>query len=68
MAFDCDSKLLRLVEDVVEILGVQLSPEEGVPVHCSKLAMVLRPSDTWRVSSLPGVKGSRFANFFSARV
>jgi hypothetical protein len=45
VALDGNSKLLRLVEDIVEILGVQLGPEEGVPVHYSKLANVLRVSE-----------------------
>jgi hypothetical protein len=42
VAFDSNFKLLRLVEDIVKILGVQLGSEEGVSVHCSKLANVLR--------------------------
>lgn len=34
MSLDGYFKLLRLVEYIVEILGIQLGPEERVPVHC----------------------------------
>ena len=68
MAFDSNFKLLRLVEDVVKILGIQLGSEEGVSVHFSKSAKVLRVSRVWKVNPLPGVKGSRFVKLFSARV
>ena len=68
MSFDGYSELFRLVEDIVEILVVQLGPEEGVPVHCSRSDKVPRLSGIWRVNSLPGVNGSRFVKFFPARV
>lgn len=68
MALDSNFKLLRLVKDIVKILSVQLGSEERVSVHCSELAKFLRVSEVWRVNLLPGVKGSRFAKFFSARV
>jgi hypothetical protein len=60
-------KLLRLVEDIVKILGVQLSSKEGIPVHCPTSAKI-RGMGVCRINSLPGVNGSRFAKFFSARV
>lgn len=42
MSLDGDSKFLRLVEDIVEILVVQLGPEERVPVHFSRSVEVPR--------------------------
>ena len=68
MALDGNFELLCLVENIMKILGVQLGSEEGVSVHCSKLAKVLRVSGAWRVNPLPGVKGLRFVKPFSARV
>ena len=40
MALDGNFKLLRLVEDIVKILGIQLGPKEGVPVHCPTSAKI----------------------------
>jgi len=68
VALDSNFKLLRLIKDIVKILGVQLGSEERVSVHCSRLAKLLRVSEVRRVNLLPGVKGSSFAKFFSARV
>lgn len=42
VALDGNFKLVRLVENIVKILGIQLGSEEGVSVHCSKLAKVPR--------------------------
>lgn len=42
MTLNGNFKLLRLVEDIVEILGIQLGSEERVSVHCPKLAKVPR--------------------------
>ena len=47
MALDSNFKLLRLVKDFVKVLGVQLSSEERVSVHCSKLAKLPRVSEVW---------------------
>ena len=68
VSLDGDSKLLRLVEDVVEILVIQLGPEEGVPVHCYRSAKIPRRSEVSRANQLPGVNGSRFVKFFPAKV
>jgi hypothetical protein len=42
MSFDRNFKLLRLVEDIVEILGIQLGPKKGISVHYSKLVNALK--------------------------
>ena len=36
MSLDGNFELFRLVEDIVEVLGIQLGPEKRVPMHCSK--------------------------------
>ena len=38
VTLDGDSEFLRLVEYIVEILGIQLGSEEGIPMHYSKSA------------------------------
>ena len=44
MSLDGNFKLFCFIEDIMEILGVQLGPEEGVTVHYSKSVTVLRVS------------------------
>lgn len=45
MSLDCNFKLFRLVEDIVEILCIQLGSEKRVPVHCSESGKVSRVWD-----------------------
>jgi len=41
VTLDGNLKLVRFVEDIVKVLGIQLGPEEGVPVHYSESVKIL---------------------------
>jgi len=66
MALNLDSKMKCLIHDVLEICIVELRSEHRIAVHWVMLDRLLLKKHNTRGNSLPGVRGLRCVNPFSA--